>query len=72
MGGRCFVKITVDGDRCMGHGRCYAEAPELLSYDEEGFVNIRGIVLDVPPDQEEAAKLAIESCPEQAFVVVED
>jgi ferredoxin len=71
MGGR-VVKITVDADRCMGHGRCYSVAPELLTYDEEGFVTIRGVVLEVPDDQIEAAKEAVESCPEQAPMIIEE
>ena len=66
------MKLTVDADRCMGHGRCYSVAPDLLTYDEEGFVTIRGVVIDVPEDQIEAAKEAVESCPEQAFVVIEN
>jgi ferredoxin len=65
------VKMTVDADRCMGHGRCYTVAPDLLTYDEEGFVTIRGQVIDVPPDQLEAAKEAVESCPEQAPALIE-
>ena len=60
------MKLTVDFDRCMGHGRCYAVAPDLLTYDEEGFVTIRGQTIDVPDDQLEAAREAVESCPEQA------
>jgi ferredoxin len=56
----------------MGHGRCYSVAPELLTYDEEGFVTIRGVVLEVPDEQIEAAKEAVESCPEQAPMIIEE
>ncbi len=66
------MKLTVDADRCMGHGRCYTVAPDLLTYDEEGFVTIRGVVIDVPEDQVEQAREAVESCPEQAVVAIED
>ena len=66
------MRLTVDADRCMGHGRCYAVAPDLLSYDEEGFVTIRGQVIDVPEDQLEAAREAVESCPEEAVHLIED
>ena len=44
------MKLTVDGASCMGHGRCYQMAPELLSCDDEGFVTIRGQTIDVPGD----------------------
>jgi ferredoxin len=67
-----LLKITVDADRCMGHGRCYTVAPDLLAYDEEGFVTIRGVVLDVPDDQIEAAREAVASCPEQAPAIIEE
>lgn len=66
------MKITVDGARCMGHGRCYTVAPDLLSYDEEGYVTIRDAVLDVPPDQLEAAEEAEASCPEEAVSLIQD
>ena len=36
------MKLTVDGASCMGHGRCYQMAPDLLTYDDEGYVTIRG------------------------------
>jgi ferredoxin len=61
------MKLTADPDRCMGHGRCYSTAPDLLTYDDEGYVSIRGTVIDVPDDQVEAAREAIGSCPEQAL-----
>ena len=36
------MKMSVDGEQCMGHGRCYRLLPHLLSSDDEGFVTIRG------------------------------
>ena len=66
------MKLTVDAERCMGHGRCYTVAPELLTYDEEGFVSIRGQVIDVPDDQLDAAMEAELSCPEQAPRLIRD
>jgi len=61
------MKLTVDAERCTGHGRCYTVAPDLLTYDEEGYVSIRGEVIDVPEDQFDAALEAELSCPEQAL-----
>jgi ferredoxin len=46
-----IVKLTVDGASCMGHGRCYLMAPDLLAYDDEGYVTIRDQTIDVPDDQ---------------------
>jgi ferredoxin len=64
------VKITVDGAQCMGHGRCYRIAPDLLTYDDEGYVTIRDQVLEVPEDQVEAAEEAAATCPEEAISLI--
>jgi ferredoxin len=65
------VKITVDADMCTGHGRCYTVAPDLLEYDDEGFVSIRGQTIEVPAGQEGAARDAALSCPEGAITTSE-
>jgi ferredoxin len=64
------VKLTVDGRSCMGHGRCYQMAPDLLTYDDEGYVTIRDQTIDVPADQIEAAEDAEGTCPEQAITLI--
>ena len=61
------MKLTVDGASCMGHGRCYLMAPDLLAYDDEGYVTIRDQTIDVPADQIEPAEDAEGTCPEQAI-----
>ena len=59
------MKLTLDRDACMGHGRCYGLAPDLFDADDEGH----SILLqpDVPRGEEKAARDAQESCPEQAI-----
>jgi ferredoxin len=64
------VKLSVDGKSCMGHGRCYLMAPDLLVYDDEGYVTIRDQTIDVPADQVEAAEDAAGTCPEQAIALI--
>jgi ferredoxin len=64
------VKLAVDAVGCMGHGRCYLMAPDLLTYDDEGYVTIRGQTIDVPADQVEAAEDAEGTCPEQAITLI--
>lgn len=59
------MKISIDENRCTGHGRCYVTAPVLFTDDDMG----RGQVIgggDVPDEQLEVAHQAVESCPEQA------
>jgi ferredoxin len=64
------VRLTVDGASCMGHGRCYLMAPDLLVDDDEGYVTIRDQTIDVPADQVEAAEEAAGTCPEQAITLL--
>jgi ferredoxin len=66
------MKMTVDGASCMGHGRCYRLAPGLLTYDDEGFVTIRDMTIDVPADQTELAEEAEGTCPEGAITLIID
>jgi ferredoxin len=55
----------------MGHGRCYTVAPDLLTYDDEGYVSVRGDSIEVPADQLDAAREAAGSCPEQAISLID-
>lgn len=66
------MRLTVDARQCMGHGRCYTLAPELLDADDEGYVTIRGGSLQVPPDLVELAEEVQGSCPEGAIVLNAD
>jgi ferredoxin len=61
------MKLTIDAAKCSGHGRCYTLAPDLLTFDDEGFVTARGTTIDVPPGQEAAARDATLGCPEGAI-----
>jgi ferredoxin len=61
------MKMTVDGAQCMGHGRCYRLLPDLLTFDDEGYVTIRDQTIEVPDDQRELAEEAEGACPEAAI-----
>lgn len=65
------MKIRVDRDKCEGHSRCYALAPELVDVDDLGnaFELNDGVV---PAGMEEKAQLIIDNCPEFAIAVIED
>ena len=64
------MKLIVDGASCMGHGRCYRIAADLLTYDDEGYPTIRDEFIDVPDDQVEAAEDAAGTCPEEAISLI--
>ncbi len=63
------MRLEIDLNACVGHGRCYAEAPHSIDADDEG----RGVALfeDVPEQWEDETRLAADSCPEQAVHLVE-
>lgn len=66
------MRIVVDAELCSGQGRCYSVAPGLFSSDDEGFCAERGQTRDVPAGSEQAAQLAVDSCPEGAISIVPD
>lgn len=59
------MKVSIDFNRCSGHARCYAVDPELFQLDESGYA-LRAEV-EIPPGEEEKARLAVASCPERAI-----
>jgi ferredoxin len=63
------VKIVVDRDKCTGHARCYATAPQIYTLDEEGYNSLDS--LDVPTEHEAAAREGAEACPEGAISIVD-
>ncbi len=64
------MRLHVDEERCTGHGRCYALAPEVFEPDEEGMNAAGGTILEVAPGQEQAAQVGMDGCPEHAITVV--
>jgi len=67
------MKVVLDSDRCVGHGRCYALAPEVYDADDEGHCLMQfGPDDAIPADLEAKARLGAANCPEQALTVLED
>ena len=64
------MKVRVDRDRCQGHARCAALAPELFVLDELGNAQEAGDGT-VPPALVDKAYLAKANCPELAIEVNE-
>jgi ferredoxin len=65
------MRVRVDSDKCQGHGRCYALAPELFESDDFGnsVVVSDGVV---PEGMEDRARLAVDNCPEYAIDIVDE
>ncbi len=59
------MKVTVDEDKCAGHGMCLTMCPEVFELNEDGWA-----VADpeeVPAGLESSARDAIANCPERAI-----
>ena len=65
------MKVRVDPERCEGHSRCHALAPNLFELDDFGNATAVGEGR-VPPGMETKAGLAVANCPEYAVEIVED
>ena len=64
------MQVSIDVERCEGHGRCYAIAPEVFQPDDIGNAVVVGDGT-VAPEHEEKARLAAANCPEQAITIEE-
>jgi ferredoxin len=60
-------RISVDPDRCVGHGRCYTLAPDIYDADDVGHAVV--VVEDVSGDLERHARTGEQNCPEQAITL---
>ena len=64
------MKVHVDADRCQGHTLCKMIAPDAFELDDiDGTSSPVSEV--VAPDQEDAVREAVQSCPEQAISIQE-
>jgi ferredoxin len=64
------VKVSIDPDKCEGHGRCFSTAPLVFDADDLG----QGVVIGdgtVPADQEDLVRLCQQNCPEYAIEITE-
>jgi ferredoxin len=66
------MRVVLDAPACVGHGRCYALAPEVYDADDEGHCVLLFPDGPVPAEHEAKARLGAANCPEQALTVVED
>ena len=65
------MRVHLDSEKCQGHNRCYALAPELFDVDDYG----QAVLLidgEVPVELHEKARLAAANCPEFAIKILEN
>jgi ferredoxin len=64
------VRIHLEADKCQGHNRCYALAPELFDVDDFGQ-SVLLVEGEIPAELVEKARLAAANCPEFAIKILE-
>jgi ferredoxin len=61
------VKISVDNEKCTGHGICESLAEDVFEVGEDGLVHL---LAPAPSDeQRDAVREAVEQCPAQALAL---
>lgn len=65
------MRLRIDAEKCQGHNRCKALAPELVVLDKFGNAQPVGDGT-VPPELAPKALLAKANCPEFAVDLVEE
>ena len=65
------MRVHLDSEKCQGHNRCYALAPELFDVDDFGqaVLLVEG---ELPEELHAKARLAAANCPEYAIKIVEE
>jgi ferredoxin len=63
------MRVVVDAAKCVGHGRCYALAPDVFEADDAGHSEVR--LAEVPPELEAQARAGAANCPEHAISIEE-
>jgi ferredoxin len=71
MTGGKIVRVRVDPEKCQGHNRCKALAPDLFELDAFGNSKEVGDGV-VAEEQLEYAHLARANCPEMAVEIIEE
>jgi ferredoxin len=63
------VKVQADRDVCISAGNCVMVAGAVFDQDDDGIVVV--LVDEIPADEEDHARQAVELCPSQALRVAD-
>ena len=65
------MRVVLDSEKCQGHNRCYALAPDVFDVDDLGFATVIGDGV-VPPALQAGARAAVANCPEYAITIEDE
>jgi ferredoxin len=63
------MKVSLDDDRCAGHGVCTTMCPEVFELNDDGYAVVKSP--DVAAGLEADVRRAVQSCPERAITAEE-
>ena len=61
------MKATVDPDRCEGHGKCQAAAPEVFELRDDDLSHV--LIDEIPQTLKDKVDRAVRLCPRQAITI---
>ena len=64
------MKVHVNPNVCAGFGVCLGLCPEVFELHNDGYAIVR--VSEVPPELEDAVRLAVSQCPARAISLSDD
>ena len=59
------MRVSVDEDRCAGHGVCWSLCPEVFDLNDDGYAVV--LLPDVPAEHQDHVRAAVKQCPSQAI-----
>lgn len=65
------MRISVDGEQCVGHGRCYSVSPDVFEPDDDGFCADQGRLREIPAELRAGATAGAQACPAGAIKITE-
>lgn len=63
------MRVSVDYEKCSGHGMCFFETPEVYTLGDDGYNNTPPG--EVPEKLHELAARGAQQCPEGAIQLIE-
>lgn len=64
------MKIKINRDKCVGHGRCAAVAPAIYALDDNGYIG--GETIYAPDHLSRDALRGLRACPERIISIEEE
>lgn len=61
------MKVSIDPERCAGHGACVATCPDVFEIGDDGYARVTA--REIPAELAALAEQSARQCPERAITV---